>query len=79
MAKFIKLTNVLLNTNDIHKILILPNVYYIHIISKQLNGYIGLFSGFGLGKVASYYDVIKVCEFNDSTDYKMVSEWINKN
>ena len=79
MAKFIKLTNVLLNTNDIHKILILPNIYYIHIISKKLDGYIGLFSGFGLGKVTSYYDVIEVCEFNDSTDYKMVSEWINKN
>lgn len=39
MPKFLKLTNFLFNTNDIHKILIHPNKYYIHIVSKKIDGF----------------------------------------
>jgi hypothetical protein len=35
MSKFIKLTNFLLNTNDIHKIVIQPNKYYI--VDKKID------------------------------------------
>jgi len=35
MSKFIKLTNILFNTNDIHKIVIQPNKYLIHIVGKK--------------------------------------------
>ncbi len=35
MSKFLKLTNFVLNTNDIHKIIIQPNKYCIHIASKK--------------------------------------------
>ena len=54
MSKFIKLTNFLLNTNDIHKIVIQPNKYYIHIVSKNIDGFNWGISGFGLGKISSY-------------------------
>ena len=58
MTKFLKLTNFVLNTNDIHKIVIQPNKYLFHIMSKKMDGFswgIGLFS---LGNISSYsYDL----------------------
>ena len=39
MSKFLKLTTILFNTNDIHKIVIIPNKYYIHIVNKQIRGF----------------------------------------
>ena len=79
MSKFIKLTNFLLNTNDIHKIVIQPNKYYIHIVSKKIDGFNWGIHGFGVGNISSYTSEIEVCEIKHSTDYKIVSDWISKN
>ena len=76
MSKFIKLTNFLLNTNDIHKIVIQPNKYYIHIVGKKI---VGFNWGIGLGNISSYTSEIEVCETKHSIDYKIVSNWIRKN
>jgi len=78
MSKFIKLTKYLLNTNDIHKIVILPNKYYIHIASKQIDGFNSGFGGVNFGYISSYTSEIEVCETKHSTDYKIVSDWISK-
>jgi hypothetical protein len=78
MSKFIKLTSFLLNTNDIHKIVIHPNKYCIHIVNKKINGFNWSFYGFGLGSISSYTAEIEVCEKKHSSDYKIVSDWINK-
>ncbi len=75
MSKFIRLTNCLINTNDIHSILIQPNKYVIQIVSKKINGINwGIF-----GYVSSFTGEIEVCEKKHSNDYKIVSEWISKN
>ena len=80
MSKFLKLTNFLLNTNDIHKIVIQSNKYCIHIVSKQIDGFIwGVGGGFGIGNIYSYTSEIKVCKTNNSNDYKIVTDWIDKN
>jgi len=79
MAKFIKLTNFLLNTSDIHKIVIQPNKYYIHIVSKKIDGFNWSFGSFGIGNIYSYTTEIEVCETKHSIDYKIVSDWINHN
>jgi hypothetical protein len=79
MSKFIKLTNFLLNTNDIHKIVILPNKYYIYIVSKKIDGFNWGIGAFGLGNISSYTSEIEVCETKHSIDYKIVSDWISKN
>ena len=79
MSKFIKLTNFLLNTNDIHKIVIRPNKYIIHIVNKKLDGYFWSIGGFGVGNISSHASEIEVCEINHSTDYKIVTDWIDKN
>jgi hypothetical protein len=79
MSKFIKLTNLLLNTNDIHRIVIQPNKYYIHIVNKKIDGFYWSIGSFGLGNISSYISEIEVCETKHSTDYKIVSDWISKN
>jgi hypothetical protein len=78
MSKFIKLTNFLFNVNDIHKIVIQPNKYYIHIISKQIDGYSWGLWGCGVGIFSSYTSEIEVCKTKHSTDYNSVSDWISK-
>ena len=79
MSKFLKLTNFLLNTNDIHKIVIKPNKYLFHIVSKKMDGFNWGIGGFGIGNISSYTYEFEVCETNHSTDYKIVTDWIGKN
>jgi hypothetical protein len=76
MSKFIKFTGFLLNTNDIHKIVIGPNKYYIHIATKKIDGFNWSIGGFSLGNIYSYTSEIEVCEIKHSIDYKILSEWI---
>jgi hypothetical protein len=73
-----KLTNFLLNTNDIHKIVIQPNKYCIHIVGKKIDGFNWGVGSFGLGNISSYTSEIEVSETQHPNDYKIVSEWINK-
>ena len=74
MSKFLKLTNFVLNTNDIHKIVIHPNKYCFHIVSKQMDGFNWGIGAFGLGKLSSYNYEFEICETNHPTDYKIVTD-----
>jgi hypothetical protein len=74
MSRFMKLTNILINTNDIYKIIIQPNKYLIHICSKEIFG----FNFIGIGYISSNSSEIEVCEIKHSIDYKIVSDWISK-
>jgi hypothetical protein len=78
MSKFIKLSNIIFNTNDIHKIVIKPNKYYIHIVNKKIDGFNWNLGVFGIGAISSYTYEVEVCETKDSIDYKIVSDWIDK-
>ena len=76
MSRFLKLTNYVFNTNDIHKIVIHPDKYRIHIANKKMEGYaIGFFS-FGIGTIHSDSSEIDVCKTTHSTDYDLVTDWI---
>jgi hypothetical protein len=79
MTKFIKLTNMVLNTNYIHTIAIKPNKYFIHHVQGiNLGGYIWLLAGSGGGIISSNNNTeIEVCETKHPTDYKIISDWIN--
>ena len=79
MPKFIKLTNMLLNVNDISKILIKPNKYYISTVSKHFNGFLWSLSIVGLGNITSHGYEIEICETTQPIDYKIISDWINSN
>jgi hypothetical protein len=77
MSRFLKITNYLLNTNDIHKIIITPNKYTILIVSKQLNGYNFNMFGMGFGNLFSYTSEIEICKTKHSIDYTIISNWLN--
>ena len=72
MSRFLKLTNFVFNTNDIHKILIHPDKYCIHIVNKRMEGFII----FGTGVIHSHSFEIDVCKTAHSTDYNLVTDWI---
>ena len=78
MSKFLKLTNYIFNTNNIHKIVIYPNKYIIHITTNQISGFNWGIGGFGLGSISSDASEVEVCQTAHSTDYKLVSDWIDK-
>ena len=58
--------------------MITPSKYTIHIMGKSSDGFMWLIGGFGIGTISSYNSEIEVCETKHSTDYKIVSEWIDK-
>jgi hypothetical protein len=77
MSKFIKLTNLIININYIRSIVIKPNKYYINVASNNFDGSNWNISGFGMGTISSYHYEIELCETKHSSDYKIVSDWIN--
>ena len=78
MSKFIKLTNMLLNTNSIHRISIMPNKYSIHIFDKYSEGEGFLIAGSGSFKLKSYEEQIVVFKEKDPVNYQILSDWINR-
>jgi hypothetical protein len=78
MSRFIKLTNMILNTRYIHKILIEPNKYNIHIVTTDINGFHWTIGACGLGNISTNSYNIQVCETSQPIDYKIVTDWISK-
>jgi hypothetical protein len=78
MSKFLRLTNLIININYINTIVITPNKYCINIMSNQFNGLHWTVAGFGIGNISSNNYEIEVCETKHSSDYKIVSDWIDK-
>jgi hypothetical protein len=72
MSRFLRLTNLLFNVNQIRRIDIKPNEYKIHLIPSELSGFIFL----GSGTFQSAAETYTVSEKENETDYKMISEWI---
>ena len=77
MSKFIKLTNLVININYIHSIVIKPNKYYINIMSNKIDGSNFSVAGSGFGNISSHNYEIEVCETKHSSNYKIVSDFID--
>jgi hypothetical protein len=78
MSKFIKLTKMLINEKYIQSIIIKPNKYVINLNSNKIYGSTWSIAAFGNGTICSYNYEIEVCETQHSHDYKILSEWIDK-
>jgi hypothetical protein len=72
MSRFIRLTNFLINVNQIRKIDIKPNEYKIHLIPSEISG----FTLLGSGNFQSAAERYTISEKEHETDYKIVSDWI---
>ena len=77
MSKFIKLKNLIININYIQTIVIKPNKYYINVVSNKFYGSTWSSPVIGVGNVSSYNSEIEVCESENSSDYKKISDWID--
>lgn len=76
IPRFLKLSNILINTNYIYKLTHHDNTYYIHTATYPS------FSGFffwAFGNISSNDDThIRVCEKFHPQDYIAVKEWAEK-
>ena len=67
---FLKLTSMIINKNHIHKIIILPNKYCIHMNYNQLSdNFLFAYIDFNIIK-------IEICEKKNEIDYKKISDFI---
>ena len=78
MSKFIKLSNLLLNTNSIHSINMVQNKYFIRLSNNNIKGHWYCLFGFGYGKMEEYTHDIEVCKLKNPMDYEIITEWVNK-
>ena len=73
MSRFLKLTGIVINANQIRIIdFNKPSEYNIHLVTKEFSGFIM----FGSGTINSVEPYITVCEKKNPEDYKIVSDWI---
>ena len=72
MSRFLRLTNYLINVNQIRRIDIKSNEYKIHLIPSELSGFILA----GSGTFESEGECYTVSQKDHNTDYKIVSDWI---
>ena len=78
MSKFLKLTHFIINTNHIHSIVKKPNKYLIQFMTNKLDGSTWHLWGSGFGSISSYNVEMEICETLHSSDYKIVTDWIDK-
>lgn len=71
MSKFIKLTSLIINTNQLNSILIKPDKYILY-ANNRINGYL-FFMG---GTISSDNEILEICAIKEPTDYKIIKKWI---
>ena len=72
--KFLRLTNMILNVNNINKISIKPNKYYIN-YSNNINGGGFVFFYAGFWNIKSGNE-LEICKINDPNDYETITKLI---
>ena len=72
MSRFLRLTNFLVNVNQIRLIEITPDKYKIRMIPHHISGN----AIFGSGGFSSIHNDISICKKEDITDYTIVSNWL---
>ena len=71
-ARFLRLTNFLVNVNQIRRIEIHPGAYKIHLIHDDLKGVTFMGTGYFTSETESY----TATEKDNTIDYKIIDEWI---
>lgn len=74
-SRFLRLTNFLININQIRRIDMSPGAYKIHLIQDELKGVTFM----GTGYFTSQTETYTVSEKDHINDYKIVTEWIQNN
>ena len=74
-SRFLRITHCLINVNQIRRIDINPGAYKIHLMPNDVKGLTLMGTGFFTSQSESYI----ATEKDHSTDYKIISDWINNN
>ena len=74
MWRFIRLSNIIINTSKIVTIDILPTKYVIFMCNHHLDGWFIC----GSGDVKSVGNKIEICQNKDPMDYIILTDWIKK-
>lgn len=74
MTRFIRLTNIVLNTSKIIKIESLKSTYIMHISDHYTTGFFLI----TFGTINSTNNRIVICKDDNPIDYKIVTNWINQ-
>ena len=74
MTRFIKLSDMIINTAKIIKIYTYPNLYSIHMSNNNLSG----FHILSFGTISGGNDTIRICGQQNPSDYKIIETWINQ-
>ena len=71
-SRFLRLTNFLINVNQIRRIDMPPGAYKIHLIPSEFSG----FTIFGSGSFTTAAETYTISEKDHILDYKIVSDWL---
>ena len=78
MNRFIRLTNVVINTSKIVKIENIDRIntkhYNLYLSNHHISGQIFLY----FGSINSQHDIISISKADNPLDYQIVEEWINE-
>lgn len=77
MQQFIKLGKLVLNKNDIHRIVISQNKYFIYVINRKIEGSGWCFFGCGFGNLSTNISEIEICKIKHPNEYKIISDLID--
>ena len=74
MTRFIRLTNIIINTSKIIDIHIKPEKYILYLSNNYIDGYFI----FGFGHITTIDNKLEICKKNNSHDYNCLSQWIDQ-
>ena len=78
MVRFIRLTNLILNSSHISKIVRKPNAYLIHMTNRKVDEH-NIFNDRNCNdRKVSSYEEIEICSCKQPLDYKIMTEWIKQ-
>ena len=75
MSRFIKLTNILINTSKIIFIQNTGTTYYVKTLGPNLPYGFFIF-GFGFIDTSSSYNFIEICKNKHPIDYEIMEKWV---
>jgi len=73
MSRFLRLKNLIINTNNITTIKQNGSKYTISIKKQNIDG----FFIFGFGTINTTYEKFVFCEKKDESDYREITKWID--
>lgn len=79
MSNFIKLSNVVINTRYITKIIIKPSIYSINLIQNDCSGIIVGSSLLFWGHLPPVVREIEISSIDTPDDYKIITNWLTEN